>query len=787
MTRENSRNPGNFLTAAGIIPAALLGGVFFIWFAFFALPAPLFPGFYSRVIFDRDGGLLSAGIAGDGQWRFPPEDRIPEKFITALVLYEDKRFFSHNGIDLPAIARAVRLNLSRGEIVSGASTLTMQVMRLQRSGRPRTYREKILEMLLAMRLTVEYDKKEVLRLFASHAPFGGNVVGLEAAAWRYFGRPPERLGWADAALLAVLPNSPGLIHPGRNRDELLRKRNRLLIRLSEEGFISREDLVLFTGEPVPPAPLPLPRQAPHLLERLTGNNEGIQENTGSVVTTLDGRLQERVNILAEEYWRDLQRVGIDNLGILVIETLSGKTAAYAGNGPLEKTANSYVDMVTAKRSTGSLLKPFLYAGMIDSGDLMPRQLVLDIPTRMGTYMPENPTRRYLGAVRADEALARSLNVPAARLLREFGIGRFYNLLEETGMNTLFRSADGYGVSLVLGGAEGTLENLTGMYAGLGRMVLADSAESAFFQPLYLRDTAPGELFDSPFHPGSASLVLKALEDVVRPEEETGWRNFSSSERVSWKTGTSYGFRDGWAVGVTPGYTAGVWVGNSSGEGNAEIQGTKTAAPLLFRVLELLNNGASGSFPVPSGMVRVTVCSRSGCPAGPDCPETETILMPPGAAWKKTCPYHKLVHLDPSGSFRVTSDQVPAHLIKQESWFVLPPVAEWYYSRWNINYAPLPPRMDEGREEVNPMDMPFPTENDEFYIPVDLDGRPGRVVFEVFHREKEKTVFWHLDDEYLGRTADLHQWELRPKKGPHILTLIDEDGALLSRNFTVLSD
>ncbi len=777
------------MKGAGFIPALVLFLVFYIYFSFITLPKDLFPDDYSNIITDRSGELLSAGIAPDGQWRFPGKGALPGKFIQAVTTYEDKRFFTHPGIDILAMARAFRSNLSAGKIVSGASTLTMQVIRLHRQGRPRLYSEKLIEMLMAIRLTIEVDKNQVLDLFASHAPFGGNVVGIEAASWRYFGRAPENMGWADAALLAVLPNTPALIHPGRNRNELLNKRNRLLIRLYEKQSMTREDLNLAMAEPIPPNPLPLPRHAPHLLERIKSGSIPIPDSIDTrdaVRTTINGDLQRRLNALTARYSMQLKNQGVSNLGLIVMETKSGEVLAYIGNGPLETTPAAYVDMIKAPRSTGSLLKPFLYAGMMDAGELLPRQLVLDIPTRMGAYMPENPTHIYLGAVRADDALAQSLNVPAARLLKEFGIDRFYGLLEELGMNTLIRSADGYGVGMVLGGAEGSLENLTGIYSGLGRTVLLDKTEAVFFSPRYFPNQEPENIKDSPLKAGSCRLVLKAMEELVRPEEEAGWRNFISSRDISWKTGTSYGFRDAWAIGVTPGYTLGVWIGNADGEGNTAIQGTRAAAPLLFQAIELLDN--TGSFPYPENMIELTTCRTSGFLAGPYCPQTDLILFPPVPNPGKVCPYHKIVNLDPTGTMQVTTREEASQKIIQETWFVLPAVAEWYYSRWNINYRPLPPHKNsKAGVDNDPMALPFPASNDEFYVPVDLNGNPGAVVFEIFHRESESTVFWHIDEEYMGSTTGIHQLEARPEKGPHTLTIIDEKGAVLQRHFNVLSN
>jgi penicillin-binding protein 1C len=769
-----------------------------------ALPDPLFRDPYSWVITDQEGGLLGAAAAEDGQWRFPRDNLSAgpgEKFIAALTVYEDRRFFSHNGIDLPAIARAARDNLRRGQIVSGASTLPMQVIRLFRKNPRRTVGEKIKEMILAQYLTLREDKPGILELFADHAPFGGNVVGLEAAAWRYLGRSPEDLTWGEAALLAALPNSPGLIHPGRNREELRQKRDRLLNRLAAHGRLSPQELTLALGEPVPSEPLPLPQRAPHLLERFrsgnlgAGKSPGSPESGGIIRTTLRGDLQDQVNAAALRYGRGLLNQNIGNLGILVMETLTGRVLAYVGNIPEKAGPESYVDMVTAPRSTGSLLKPFLWTAMINAGELLPRQLVLDIPTRMGTYRPENAARFYQGAVPAEEALVQSLNVPAARMLRDFGVDRFYGFLKDLGMSTLTRPASDYGISLILGGAEGTLENLTALYAGLARLVLTAGGEGepGPLAPRYLGETAPGGppaalrtggggasgKGGESFLPGAAYLCLRALERVARPPDEQGWQDFLSSRPVSWKTGTSQGSRDGWTIGTTPGWTLGVWVGNADGAGNPAIQGSRTAAPLFFQVMALLQDREV--FPQPPGMVSLEVCRKSGFLAGPDCPETETILYPGVSHPGIRCPYHRLVRLNPEETRQTHAGQGAVR-----PWFVLPPAAEWYYSRWNLDYRPLPPFEGEADPGSPPMEVAFPENGAEIYIPIEVDGRAGAAVFEVYHREAGRRLFWHLDENYLGSTREIHQMSLRPGRGDHLLTIIDDQGNVVRRSFSVLS-
>src|SRR5579864_7188305 len=398
--------------AARLKRAALWTGCALVtfWIAFWRmLPEPLFHEPVAAILLARDGTLLSASIASDGQWRFPPLTHVPEKYRQALFLYEDKRFEHHIGVDPLAVARAVRLNLRSGKTVSGASTITMQVARLVRSsetsneGQDRGYRRgygaKLDEALLALRLEMAYSKDQILALYASHAPFGGNVVGLEAASWRYFGRSPEALSWAESATLAVLPNAPALVTPGRNRVRLQEKRDRLLQRLQAAGELTTLDLKLALAEPLVDAPIPLPNHEPHLLETLRAQHPDISRFT----TTLDADLQIAATQMVRDRGGTLARESIHNIAALVVDNKSFEVLAYVGNADWS-TRNDFglaVDIVQRPRSTGSILKPFLYAAMLESGQLLPHMLVADIPTQYSGYSPENFDHAYRGAVPAD--------------------------------------------------------------------------------------------------------------------------------------------------------------------------------------------------------------------------------------------------------------------------------------------------------------------------------------------------------------------------------------------------
>ncbi|HRY55223.1 MAG TPA: penicillin-binding protein 1C [Spirochaetia bacterium] len=786
-------------------------------------PEARFPAERSVAVYDRRGELLGASVSPGGFWRFPEGAELPAKYVEALVAFEDKRFFSHVGFDPAALVRAALQNRRAGRVVSGGSTITMQVARLARPGRPRDIPEKAAEAWLALRLELLRGKRGILALYAENAPFGGNVVGLEAASFRYFGRSPGLLSWAEAATLAVLPNAPSAAHPGRNRERLLAKRDALLWRLRGRGSLGEGELALALAEPLPPEPYDLPSLGPQLVDRaraaaLRGSGPFRAE------TTIDAALQERVaSILARRVAR-LAAGGVYNAACVVARVDTGEVLAYVANaspppatggGAAGYASRGYaMDLIRASRSSGSLFKPFLYAAALDSGELGPRSLLPDLPTRYGSYGPENASGGYSGAVRADEALARSLNVPFVRLLRDYGVSRFHALLASTGMGSLGRPAEDYGLALILGGAETSLWDMAGRYAALARSAAGLYPRAAgrrgggqqFDLGLSLPELRARALRPDPFSPGAAALALEAMSALARPEEEAAWELYASSRRVSWKTGTSYGFRDAWAVGVNAveagsgrlgdACVVGVWAGNADGTGRPGLKGSAAAAPILFEVFGLL--GSAGIAPPsaeppqagPAGPAfrSVEVCADSGWAAGPHCPRVESVRAPAGARSLRSCPYCRSVALSDDGAYRVSALEEGAGEFRIEKRFVLPPAIESYYRRSHLEYRPLPPPRPgtaAGRAEES-LAILVPEQGAALYIPVEITGRPGALVMSAAHRDSGALVHWHLDGTYLGSTRGEHRLEIRPAKGRHVLTLVDEEGREASRSFEVLS-
>lgn len=768
----------------GILTLLVIGYIF-------CLPRQLFHVPYSTVVTDRNDELLGARIASDGQWRFPPRETTPEKIKQCLITFEDKHFYHHWGVNPLSVGRAIYQNTKHKRIISGGSTLTMQTIRLARN-ESRTFGEKIIEMIWATRLEFRASKEEILSMYVSHAPFGGNVVGLDAAAWRYFGHSAEDLSWAESAMLAVLPNAPAMIHLSKGRKMLLSKRNRLLKQLLEKKVIDLSTYELAVTEPLPDEPHPLPQIAPHLVSRFYKERNG--QYTRS---TIDRGMQTHIEDLAERWSNEFNRSDIRNLAILVIDIPANQVIAYCGNVHFDrKQGGNQVDVIQAPRSTGSILKPFLYYAMLQEGSLLPDMLLPDIPININGFTPQNFSMQYEGAVPASEALARSLNIPAVTMLQRYGVPKFHNFLQQTGFKTITRSSSHYGLSLILGGAEATLWDVTNAYAQMGRsliphpdsklsekkeagIIMAKGEEKEEENETTRKSTQKNLIWDK----GAVWQTFDALKEVNRPEE-IDWKSIPSMQTIAWKTGTSYGFRDAWAVGVTPRYAVGVWVGNATGEGKPGLVGAQTAGPVLFDIFNYLP--ASSWFERPTGVfVDAEVCRRSGHLKGRFCEETDTILILPAGLRTDACPYHHLITLSADEKHRVYENCANTEPTLQKSWFTLPPVWEWYYKQHHPEYSPLPPfKAGCGEDTFQPMQFIYPPINAHIKLPKQLDGSKGFMTVELAHNDPNATLFWHLDDTYLTQTQDFHKISLQPAPGKHSLTAVDGEGNTVSTTFFI---
>ena len=758
---------------------------------YFSLPRTLFEEPYSTVIESSDGELLAAKIARDGQWRFPAKDSIPDKFKKRIVYYEDEHFYQHFGFNPVAMVKAFKQNRSAGKVVRGGSTLTQQVIRLSRKNKKRTYFEKGIEMILATRLEFRHSKEKILELYAAHAPYGGNVVGLEMASWRYFGVQSHQLSWAESATLAVLPNAPSLIYPGKNQIRLLKKRNGLLLKLYNEKIIDKLTYQLSITEPLPQKPYTVPQIAPHLLQRVAKADEGKR-----IKTTIDISLQNRVNQIATQYYNQYKQNEVHNLAVIVIDIQNRNIISYVGNSPTDKDHDKDVDIISAPRSTGSILKPLLYASMLDEGEILPNTLVADIPTQISGYAPENFNHSFDGAVPAQRALSRSLNIPAVLMLQEHGVNNFYELLQKFKLRNINKHPDHYGLSLILGGAESNLWDLCRTYANLSSTVNYFNASDGKYRTKEFAELNYVDGFEQNYGDvsyqktilgaGSIYLTYNAMKEVNRPEGDEAWKFYDSSLELAWKTGTSFGNRDAWAIGTNSRYVVGVWVGNANGEGRPELTGVGSAAPILFDVFNLLPRKKWFQTPL-NDLQYADVCALSGHLAQDDCPKSKQLITRKGMK-TSVCAYHKLVHLDATEQFRVNSSCEDVDNIVTKKWFVLPPVMEWYYKSLHIDYKPLPPfREDCQQTQQASMDFIYPKANSKIYLAKDFNSKVQPVIIKVAHSNKEAKLYWYVDNVYKGTTQTFHEMQIEAETGIHYITVEDEFGNDIRRKIEIIKD
>lgn len=585
-----------------LLPAAGLGG---LWVLDRAFPPDLER--YRRaaqVVADREGRPLRIFLASDEILRLPAAvGEVDPNYLKMLVAYEDKRFYGHPGVDPLALLRAVGQLIRHGRVVSGASTLTMQAARLLEP-RPRTLAAKLIEMGRALQLEWRYDKEQILGIYLTLAPFGGNIEGVRAAGLGYLGREPRHLTLAEAALLVALPQAPSRLRPDRFPDAAKQARNRVLSRVAETRALSPTDLEAAKAAPLAAQRRPLPFTAPHLAARLRRE----QPEAATMETTIDGRLQSRLEALVKRRVRALGPAV--SAAVLVIGNLDRSILAYLGSADFQDPARAgQVDMVAALRSPGSTLKPFIYALAFEHGLAHPRTLVEDAPRVFGGYAPRNFGKTHHGLVSLSRALQLSLNVPAVAVLDKLGPVAFTEALRRRGVALRFPGGARPGLPLALGGVGTRLEDLARLYAALGSDGIVRSLK-------FTRDAKPEEPAAVLLGPTARAQVAQILAGAPRPE---GFREGSrDTRRVAFKTGTSYGFRDAWALGFDARFTVAVWLGRPDGTPSPGRFGLNTAAPLLFEVF--------GQLPAPRPQDRRGADLRT---AGQDLPPGLRRLRPRG--------------------------------------------------------------------------------------------------------------------------------------------------------------
>ncbi len=712
---------------------------------------------YSTVILDEKGDYLRVYLDSNEQWHLLYNDTIPDKLKTSILKFEDERFYSHPGINPFSLVRALYSNIKEGRVVSGGSTITMQTARLFLN-KDRTLINKIREAFIALKLELFYTKDEILLMYLNNAPYGSNIVGIRSAAYKYYGKVLEQLTWAEAALFAVLPNNPSNLYPGRNSQKLKEKRDRLLSTLMNQGYINQQQLENSKREAIPTSHYSFPFIAPHLGDKLK------QGSKDEYKTTISKDLQLKIESLALNEGAYLSSMGIKNIAILVSNTQTHEVKAYIGSQAyFSSSTNGFVDGIQALRSSASILKPFIYGYALEKGLITPNSLIEDINKSYGILLPKNFDKKYRGITNVTEALQKSLNIPAYEVTQRIGVYDAVSVLKSVGMKSLFREPSSYGLSICIGGAETNLWDLSEMYQTLGNY--------GKYSGLKLLQNDKSNEKKTLLSPAASYQILDILKGVKKPAPfMTEFSNFS------WKTGTSNGFRDAWAVGLDPQWTIAVWAGNFTGEGNPHLSGREIAGSILFKVLETLPNNNNPFFVKPwDDFKQIPVCAVSGFSPSKYCQDTLWIDVPQTAFLLPKCSYHKQIIVDEKESMQVCSNCWK--IISHKAIRVLdyPPTVDYYLQEAGTSYPEIPAHNPDCSmiSSNSELIIKYPIPNSHIYLPVDLSGKLNYFQAEAY--TSDEIIYWFLDDTFLAQTNGVHKLDITTSPGKKVLFLVTSQG------------
>ncbi|QHT68572.1 penicillin-binding protein 1C [Rhodocytophaga rosea] len=724
---------------------------------------------YSQIITARDGSVLHGYLSHDDKWRMKTElkEIIPQ--LSKTIIYkEDKYFYYHPGINPVAIVRAGVNNILKGKTTSGASTITMQVARLL-SPKKRTYANKVVEIFRALQLEWQFSKEEILQLYLNLVPYGGNVEGVKSASLLYFGRLPDQLSLAQIATLSIVPNRPTSLGLGKNEILLLQERNKWLKRFERDNLFPEKEIQDALLEPLEARRRPVPKVAPHFSYRLKSQFPKADQ----LPTTLNPAMQQKVQQLAYNYSKRLQRYNINNLAVLVLNNRTMEVEAYIGSPDYSDQAHAgQVDGVKAIRSPGSTLKPLIYAMGIDMGKITPKTILTDVPSSFAGYNPDNFDKKFNGRVSVEKALSYSLNIPAVKVLHETGLPIFIDKLKRASFRQIDKDENKLGLSVALGGCGVTLEELTGLFASF--------ANNGYYRPLrYLTqpkpvtpDTARQVRIVSP---EAAFMIHEILTQASRPDLPNNYQNSYHVPKVAWKTGTSYGRRDAWSIGYNATYTVGVWVGNASGEGVRELTGADIATPLLFTIFNTIDyNSTNQWFSAPKSLAFRLVCTETGLAPDDFCKNQAADYFIPLVSSTQKCTHEKEVAISINESFSYCTTCQPAIGFKKKRYPNLTPDLIAYYDNSGIVYEKIP-RHNPTCTRIFDSQAPLivsPVQGQEYFI--DSDS-PPELMLSCQADNEVKQVYWFINDQFYVTANAAEKVFFKPATGPLKISCSDDKG------------
>ncbi len=736
----------------------ILSLIFFISFYFF--PLPEFKNF-SKTVYSSDSTLIAAYLTEDDKWRLRTRlNEVSPELIKAIIKKEDKYFYWHPGFNPFAIARAMFQNIYKGKRVSGASTITMQLARILEPSE-RNYYNKLIELLRAVQLEMHFSKDEILEMYLSYLPYGGNIEGVKSASFVYFDKAPEKLSLAQAITLAVIPNDPNKYRLDKNVVELINKRDRWIYKFSEEKIFSEKQLTDAKNEILISQRFSLPHKAPHFSYLVSNNYKSDQ-----LFTNLDLKIQTIAEDLLLNYVNRNYGKGITNGALVIVDNKDNSVKAYCGSANFyDELYSGQVNGITAVRSPGSTLKPALFAQAFDLGLLTPQMKLNDIPTDFSGYEPENYDLEFNGPVSASFALVNSLNIPAVELLQKTGFNRFVNLLSNSGFAEISKQKKFLGLSTILGGCGVKHEQLI-------RLFTAFANEGKLRKLNYLKNE--NDKGKKIFSEEASYLIAEILSQNERPDFPVELIELAGVPRIAWKTGTSYGKRDAWAIGFNKNYTISVWMGNFNGKGSPYLSGSEMAVPLLFELFKAIDKKNNGWFQYPLDLLTRKVCRETGLIAGDKCESIIDDYWIEDVTHQKTCNLYKEIFVSKNHEKEYCPDCLPEKNYEKVSFaFYKPELALWFEKN-NINYN-KPPKHNSDCQFMLTKGGPkiiSPAEDYEYLVE---ENTSQEILLQAASNNNISYHYWFINDEFYKKSKPGEKLFFNPDEGEIKITCLDDRG------------
>ncbi len=719
---------------------------------------------YSKMVYSAENKLLFATLNSQDKWRMKSDlDEITPLLQKTIVEKEDKYFWIHPGVNPISIFRALLNNILNGRRTSGASTITMQVARLLEP-KERTYLGKIREIFRAFQLEWHYSKREILQLYINLAPYGGNIEGMKSAAWFYLDQKPQTLSLAQIVTLSIIPNNPNMIKPGANLSHLNQERNRWLDYFAKEQIFEKSQIDDAKLEPLNFERQQRPMQAPHLSWRLIKKYPDSLE----IHSTINAEIQQKSEELVKNYCASLQYMNITNAAVMIVDNNRQEVVGYIGSADFNNHRNSgQVDGVQAIRSPGSTLKPFLYALAIDKGLITPKMVIADVPINFDGYAPQNYDEKYRGMVTVENSLALSLNIPAVKILNDYGVNQFINMMVKAGFRRVKLDHNKLGLSIILGGCGVKLEELCNLFSCFAH-------RGVFLPNRFIKGQKqgnPNQLVSE----AATFLITENLTRLERPDMPMMWSNSTSLPKIAWKTGTSYGRRDAWSIGYNKDFTIAVWLGNFDGYGTPELTGAHIATPLLFQIFNAIDiNQERKWFAPPKTLDFRIVCSESGLPPSEFCSNTTIDYFIPGVSPYQKCEHLKEVYVNEKETMSYCRSCLPSKGYKVKYYPNYLPELVNFFEEEKRPYDKIPEHNPACKRIFNTAAPTITSLGDgmEYIL---ISGEKQQLMLKCNADNTVKKVWWYIDNRLIQQAKVTERVFFAPTAGNHKISCTDDKG------------